>query len=300
MVHEVEGRSEWHTPCSRSTPMGLASKRHFEWLSLVFGLALALAACTARVPGEGVSDDDPRAVLRGQFNSDVRPLIQRNCAQCHDGSMPLIGWMEVDEDYPTIYDRVMSWPALINIVTPEQSRLVTKGAHDGPAWASGDLPQITAWIESEAAFGSTGNEVDTMAITPAVGPNEFDLGAIGVGDAAGCLLRFQYDFSPPIVTVNDIRVQGDADGCVLDQPVVGVVTDPDGDGTETTWYDPNHKFQNLSVVVGANEEVPIGSVTASWVPPEELEGTIKLQFRFYGVEASSTGGGGGGETDGGM
>lgn len=274
--------------------------RRFAWLAIALGGAALAITCTAEVQGSGVSDDDPKAKLQGQFNSDVLPLMNRKCAECHAGSMPLIGWMATSDDYPSIYSRVTSWPALVDLIQPELSRLITQGAHEGPAWTPEEIAVITPWLQAEADFGASGDAIDTMPLDAVIGANEFDLGAIGVNDAAGCLLRFTYDASPPIVKVDDLRVQGDADGCVLVEPVVGLVTDPNSDGNTTLWYDPDHQFQGQTITVNPNQETPIGdgSITVTWVPSEELNGTIQVQFRFYG--AQPTAGGGGGGADAGM
>lgn len=277
--------------------MRRAQMRHFQWLSLTLGMVgLFLAACSAEVPGDGTGTDDPAAALRAQFNSDVLPLMQQRCAACHGGSMEFIDFMAPNEDFATEYDRVKGWPALINTEDASQSRLITKGQHDGPAWGPEDLNLINPWLQAEADLGKGGDEIDTTAITPISGDNEYDLGDLGVTEAAGCLIRFQYDFSPPIIYITNLRIQGDADGCLLDNPVVAAVTDPDGDGTDTTWYDPNNKFSGLTVDVGPDQEVLVGggSVIISWVPAEELQGTVRIKFRFFNAEATGTGSGGDG------
>lgn len=274
--------------------MRTASIRHFRWLPLALGTAALALACTAEVPGEGVDNDDPRAVLAGQFNSDVLPLMQQACASCHGGSMQFIDYLVPNDEYPTVYERVISWPAMVNTEDPGQSRIVTKGAHDGPAWRPEQLNLINPWLEAEANFGSSGEEIDTTAVVPVSGDNSYDLGELGIAEASGCRIAFLYDFSAPIVYITNLRIIGDADGCILEEPVVAVVTDPDSTGNETTWYDPNHKFQGVTVDVGPSQEVLIGggSVIVSWVPGDQLQGTVKLKFRFFGAQATGTGGGG--------
>jgi hypothetical protein len=59
---------------------------HSPTLALSFcaalSLALALAACQSRPPGASLTDP-------GQyFQSQVRPIFEKNCLRCHDGKIP--------------------------------------------------------------------------------------------------------------------------------------------------------------------------------------------------------------------
>lgn len=277
--------------------MRTAQLRHFNWLAFALGMAVcALVACTAEVPGQPVEGDDPRAALRGQFNRDVLPLMQATCAACHAGSRQFIDWMApLEPDFPTEYDRVMSWPALVNIEDPAQSRLVTKGGppHEGPAWTPEQLNIINPWLQAEADFGGTGEEIDTTEVTPLNGPNMHDLGDLGIPDAAGCILSYDFERSDPVLYLSNLLVTDTSgDGCILESPVIGVVLD------SGTYYDPNNRFGDVTVDVGPNASAPVGGTLSiiSWLDPTDLANSsvLRLKFRFFGVQPTGTGGEGGG------
>lgn len=274
--------------------MRTAEMRHFKWLTLALGMAMfTLAACTAEVPGQGVDEDDPRAALRGFFNQNVLPLMEGTCASCHAGSRQFIEFMQPDDNFPTPYDKVVNWPSMVNVEDPGQSRIVTKGLHEGRAWTVEELNIINPWLTMEAEFGSTGEEVDTTEVTPLSGFNSFDLGAIGLTDAAGCFIEFDFERSDPVLYLSNIVVRdASGDGCVLESPVFGVVLDAG------TFYDPNNNFSDVTVDVGPNSTSPVGGtlLIISWLNPADLaaSSTVRLKFRFFGVQSSGTGGNNGG------
>jgi mono/diheme cytochrome c family protein len=274
--------------------MRTAEMRHFKWLPIALAVAMtSLIACTAEVPGQGVDEDDPRAALRGLFNRDILPLMQGTCAACHGGSMQFIDWMAPDDDFPTEYDKVLNWPALVNIQEPGQSRLITKGQHDGRPWTADELNIINPWLAMEAAFGGTGEEIDTTDVTPLQGFNSFDLGTIGLTEAAGCFVEFDFERSDPVAYLSNIVVRDTSgDGCLLESPVIGVVLD------SGTFYDPNNKFSDVTVDVGPNETAPVGGtlLIISWLDPADLaaSATFRLKFRFFGVESMGSGDNNGG------
>lgn len=269
--------------------------RHLRWIPVFLGVGLF--ACTAEVPGLGAPDGDPRAVLRGEFNSNVLPLMQTVCAGCHAGDREFIDFMaphpnSLDQTTTDAYDRVIAWPGLVNTEDAGQSRIITKGQHEGRAWTPEELNVINPWLTNEASFGDTGTEVETTAVVPVTGFNEYDLGALGIPEGEGTKIRFVYEFSPPLVYLSTLTVLGDADGFTGNNPVVGVVVDG------IPYWDPNNKFQGVVVDVGPDQEICIGgcSIIASWVPADILAnaGSVALQFEFASVIATGTGGTGNG------
>jgi hypothetical protein len=145
----------------------------------------------------------------------------------------------------------------------------------------------------EAAFGGTGEEIDTTDVTPLQGFNSFDLGTIGLTEAAGCFIEFDFERSDPVAYLSNIVVRDTSgDGCLLESPVIGVVLD------SGTFYDPNNKFSDVTVDVGPNETAPVGGtlLIISWLDPADLaaSATFRLKFRFFGVESMGSGDNNGG------
>ena len=254
----------------------------------------ASIGCTAEVPGDGVDEDDPRAALKGQFQRDVQPLLEATCAQCHAGSREFIDFMAPQPpEFPGMYERVINWPSLVNVEDAGQSRMVTKGQHEGRAWTLEELNLINPWLAAEAEFGSSGEEIDTTEVTPLNGRNTHDLGDLGIPEGAGCSISYNYTRSDPVIYLDDLKIFDEAtgDGCVLESPVVGVVLDAG------TFYDPNNNFSDVTVDIGPGDVdgqlIGGGLLIVSWLDGNDLgnTGTVRLKFRFFGVESTGTGGG---------
>src|SRR5688500_14596724 len=96
--------------------------------------ALLSGACIGTIDGVARGDDDglseEEAAALAAFEADVLPVLNAACAACHS-SMANIDFMKVDPDVRT---RMMEWPnKLIDLEAPASSRILTKGAHEGPA-----------------------------------------------------------------------------------------------------------------------------------------------------------------------
>jgi hypothetical protein len=97
-------------------------------------------------PPPGSSSPPPNAdSLEQQFDDTVQPLLEANCDMCH--GQP--GFAVPALDYATI----TTTPALNGGATPEASRLLTKGNHEGPGRTAAEASAVLAWLEAEAAAG---------------------------------------------------------------------------------------------------------------------------------------------------
>lgn len=128
------------------------------WLDsrlLVSVLAVCVGACTAELSG-GVefgevplppTEPEPDSAGRTTFETTILPLLEDRCAVCHADPAMAPAFLTRN---PDVYDTVMAWPSLVVVEAPEQSRLITKGEHDGPAWEQAQVDEILAWVAIEA------------------------------------------------------------------------------------------------------------------------------------------------------
>jgi len=117
-------------------------------LALV-GLAIA-AGCSG-----GATLDDSLAPLptmtpeEAFFAKEVYPELQLTCAFCHAAPKNPVSapqWMGFDE--AGSYERMLAYEGFV--AWPENSNLVLKGEHTGPAFTASQRKAVTAWLELEA------------------------------------------------------------------------------------------------------------------------------------------------------
>lgn len=130
--------------------------RSIDWRVPLTILAIGVGACTAELTGGGVesgevplppTEPEPDTAGRTTFETTILPLLEDRCAVCH--ADPAMAPAFLTEN-PDVYDTVMAWPSLVVVETPEQSRLITKGDHDGPAWEQAQVDAILEWLAIEA------------------------------------------------------------------------------------------------------------------------------------------------------
>jgi hypothetical protein len=108
-------------------------------------------------PGPGSTPDGPAPILppaggdaRAEFDSTVRPLLVAECGSCHADAVTIGPDFLLGEPY----DSIMGWiPTLVVPGDPGSSRLVTYGAHAGPALSATALAAAEAWITAEGGAG---------------------------------------------------------------------------------------------------------------------------------------------------
>jgi len=108
---------------------------------------LALGGCGYYVDS-GENDVSPEVdPVEESFNTEVLPLLDQNCGTCHGGQRAFIDFLVPREpESQTVLEAVLQWPGLIDVDEPSNSRLFTKGVHEGAAWTPAELDRIAAWL----------------------------------------------------------------------------------------------------------------------------------------------------------
>ena len=252
---------------------------------LALGLvALAVSAgCVGSIEDDAELTAEQRAA-RAAFDGQVMPLLDSNCRVCH-AIEPNVDFMKPD---PDIYTRMVMWPALVNTNEPTQSKLLTKGAHTGPAFTPEQSSTVLEWINLEKV--AAGGELATVELDPfqpIAGVNTIDLGPIGL---TGSTLTFRLEQLSVGIYLSEIMITAGPDGAHVVHPLF--VTWVDGAATP----DPIDRFSTIDLAVGAGLSGMIGGGTAVFV---DVPPTAMLSVHFREVEASGEGGAGGGGGGGG-
>jgi len=218
------------------------------------------AACTGTITGTyreeqadaGAANADANlgAIAKKKFDDDVVPMLEGFCAACHT-AVGAVGFLAPD---PEIYDSVVAWPGLIDIDTPANSRMVTKGSHDGPAWLPEQIETIRDWIDLEAAARGveTSEPPETAAFTPVVGINTVELDSIGL---PGTTLTFRLEQLTVGMYLSEITVNAGSGGARLKHPLFV----PWVDGLPLP--DPVDRFAELDLTVEEAQTAMLGGGT---------------------------------------
>jgi hypothetical protein len=126
------------------------------------------------------SAGDGGSPARALFEA-LLPTFESTCGPCHvDGTSNAPAYLGGADPYATI----KTYPGFI-VADPQQSVLLTKGAHEGPAMPAGLEASIVQWLTAEPVAAATG-PVETAPITVAIGSNTVDLSIlVDPGSARG-------------------------------------------------------------------------------------------------------------------
>ena len=95
----------------------------------------------------------PPTSAREVFDREVSPVLRDRCASCHAGELAANGpdFLGIDADYyeDVIRAQTIAGVALVAL-TADDSPLVQKGAHAGPAFSPDEITAIARWLTAEA------------------------------------------------------------------------------------------------------------------------------------------------------
>lgn len=159
----------------------------------------------------GPSGDDPRAL----YERDVHPQMLADCAVCHEpGGVARYAFINTPVDD---YAAAFALSGFVDLMNPEQSRILAKGVHDGPAWRPEQHDAILNWIEAEA--GDT-PEVTYIAPTPvSYGFNNYNLGVLGAAGSALTFVVADYDTG---LLLTDVTLVAGPDGLLVELPTIEI------------------------------------------------------------------------------
>lgn len=231
---------------------------------------------------DGGGESPEEVAAREAFEKDVMPILSTNCAACH-ASMANIDFLNPETD---IRQTILTWPSgLLDLNAPTQSRLLTKGVHDGPAFTPEQAGVMLDWVNLEVlAAGVEGNPtVELDPFQPVVGINTVSLEPIGL---SGSNITFRMEPLSTGMYLSELQVTAGPGGTRLVHPLFVTWTD-----SEPT-PDPIDRFADIDLALAEGETGMIGGGTAVFV---DVSPTAMLSIHFEVAETSDGSGGGGGD-----
>jgi mono/diheme cytochrome c family protein len=135
--------------------------KHLPMVRLSVGAlaALLFMGCSGLIDGgdENVSAEEQAA--RAAFISKAKPVFDNNCAACHAGSDPTVAFLQA-EDSMAVRAKLLG-SDYVNLEAPQSSRLLTKGAHSGPALIASQASDLLEWLAAERDAAGVAGTVDT-------------------------------------------------------------------------------------------------------------------------------------------
>jgi hypothetical protein len=205
-------------------------RRHLGLLLLA-----TLAGCTgATVTGDQVdgpvnvidastTDADPSVVAaREEFASNTWPnVLQPLCASCHAGGGSGPGFLAGATAEEVRVGLLGS--GVTSLTAPSSSRLLTKGAHLGPAFNGTQASAILDWINLErvAAGGAAVTIYETPPYTmtcDGTTVNTIELGVLGAPGSSGSSISFKCT-STSFLYATNITVTAGSEGVYINHPL---------------------------------------------------------------------------------
>jgi mono/diheme cytochrome c family protein len=287
----------------------LFKHRNLVRLSAPALAALIASACSGLIPGSDDSTDTPeQAAARAAFINQAKPHLDAYCISCHAGSDPAVAFLAGADPMAQRKTLLEFDPQVVNMEAASSSRLLTKGAHSGPALTAQQSGDILAWIAAERDAAGV-SELDTGLETAAFNPdlctsgqpgdptcpyNYVDIGGLVEG-WAGAQIRFIAQPLSQDLYLTNLALQGGPEGVYLEHPLF-VSWPAQGDPIPDTL----DRFFNvkLNMMPGAMAE-PIGGGTAAFInftPTNQITIHFKVVDRYRPDTGTGSGSGSGGAT----
>lgn len=259
----------------------------------LFTLVAVALGCTTEVPTEvetpdAGGDEEIETLLRAHFERDVLPTIQGAfCQGCHANADTAPPFLTTDSEHPTIYDQVVEWnqgtsTPLVNLDSPGDSLLLTKGAHEGTRWWTDDERQtIAPWLVAESDYSRIRDQIATDALAVPYGEVVIDLEEAGVEQAPGATIRFIYSRQSSVLRFEELEIVAGPGGLQVTDPVIVPVVD------NLPYVDPT--FVPGGTTIDAPEGVPT-PINGGIVIAGHLDGVLtdqsalKIAFLFGDIQ----------------
>jgi mono/diheme cytochrome c family protein len=201
-------------------------------------VALSITGCSGLITGDdgssGSSGPPELQAAIQKWNSDAYPIFANVCSSCHGGSNALAPWFLKANTPAAMRTLLLGWtsPVVVNVPTPDQSRVLLKGAHEGAQALTPDqVIAISGWITAErdaANAGSMTVELTTpkVDILPCTGGTPgidatCPINTIKLDDdmLVGASISFVAQATGDDLYLSDIFLKASVDGVYLDHPL---------------------------------------------------------------------------------
>jgi hypothetical protein len=281
------------------------------WISAV--AVIALVGCTGLIQGGSDKDQSlspEQKVANDKWIKLAYPAFQSaTCTSCHSGTQANVAFLAGDGGLDTRDTLLAFTPGVVNLDAAQSSRVLTKGAHEGPALDAVSASNILEWVQAEqsAAGTSTGGgstTLTTAAFTPiyctsgvagdATCPyNHVLLADAGMGasppvDLTGAEISFIVQPLSNDMYVTDLTLKGGANGIYLEHPLFVYVPQ-----TGDVVPDSIDRFFAVKMDLMAAASGPVGSGTAAFTGFTPVAAAqLQITFKVLDIYRPMTGGGG--------
>ncbi len=296
--------------------------KHLDMVRLSVGAAavVLLVGCTGLIQGK----DDPaispeEKAARDKWVNEALPAFQMaTCTTCHENQQPGVAFLDGMSDLDRRQTLLNFDPQVVNLDAPQSSRVLTKGAHAGPALDSQYVQPILDWIQAEvaaagAASGGTASTLTTMPFTPLLctsgtsgSPtcpiNHVSLVDVGMAaatpvDLTGAEITFVVQPLSNSMYVTDLTLKAGTNGIYIEHPlfvylpVSGAMC---SDGSPGPCPDNIDRFFAVKMDEMATMSDQIDGGTAAFTGFAPVAGAqLEISFKVVNVYQAPTGGTGG-------
>ncbi len=296
--------------------------KHLDMVRLSVGAlaVLTLVGCNGLIQGgtdPGVSPEEK--VARDKWINLALPAFQSApCTTCHSGQQANIGFLVGSGDLDIRNTLLTFTPDVVDLTAPQSSRVLTKGAHAGPALDAVPASNILEWLQAEqAAAGTTGGGGTTLTLStqpfapllctsgqagdPTCPINHVSLVDAGMAanppvDLTGAEITFLVQPLSNDMYVTDLTLKAGTAGVYVEHPLF-VYLPPQGvncaDGTPAPCPDTIDRFFAVKMNQMASTSGSIGGGTAAFAGfAPTAAAQLYISFKVLDIyHPDSTGGG---------
>ncbi len=135
--------------------------KHLPMVRLSVGAlaALLFMGCSGLIDGGDENITAEEKAARTAWLQKAKPVFDTTCASCHSGSDPTVAFLQ-GSDALDIRAKLLA-SDYVNLEAPQTSRVLTKGAHSGPALLASQASDLLEWLSAERDAAGVAGGVDT-------------------------------------------------------------------------------------------------------------------------------------------
>ena len=287
--------------------------RHLPMVRLSLGAlaALTIMGCSGLIDdgGSDTTITPEEKAARELYNTKAKPVFDTACASCHSGSDPTVAFIAGADPMAQRATLLAFDPQVVNLTAPTSSRILTKGAHSGPALLASQASELIEWINAERDAANVTGGADPGLVTEAFTPQLCTNTNAVPGDPdcpinivpldglvegwAGARIRFVAQPLSSALYVTNLALEGGADGVYIEHPLF--VSWPLTENAQPI-PDTLDRFFNVKMnLMTGTAPSPISGGSAAFLnfnPTNKLTINFKVVDKFRPEDGGMMGGGG--------